>query len=156
MDRVKFGRALGQGAREAAKALVRAADAATEPNPEPNPSPAARQAGTAAGTVTARTVQQARAKTAGVKRGAKRFGEAVWGPFVKLSGVLWLELTGVFFGLFALTAAVEVFKHRADFHPSTTSAPDARLHLFFAIAMVLVFGYFTISSFMRARRRGKR
>src|SRR5580698_8578449 len=33
MDRVKFGRALGVGARAAAKTLVMAVDAATAPNP---------------------------------------------------------------------------------------------------------------------------
>ena len=59
-----------------------------------------------AGTV-ARGVVEARATTAGVKRGGKRFGEAVWGPAARLSGVLWLELTGVFFGLFMLTSGAE-------------------------------------------------
>ena len=38
----------------------------------------------------------------GLKEGSKRFSEAVGKPFVKLSGVLWLEFTGVFFGIFAL------------------------------------------------------
>ena len=47
---------------------------------------------------------QVRQTGQGLKEGGKRFGEAVWGPFAKLSGVLWLELTGVFFGIFALFA----------------------------------------------------
>ena len=138
MDRVRFGRALGTGAREAGKALWKAADAAVAPNP----------AGKAVGV----KVAQARAAGAGVKRGGKKFGEAVWGPFVKASGVVWLEVTGVFFGLFCFTAGVEVWKKRADFW----GAGEARTHVWFAVGMLVVFGWFTGSSFLRARRRGRR
>ena len=50
----------------------------------------------------ARTTAQVRQTGQGLKEGSKRFGEAVWGPLVRLSGVLWLEFTGVFFGIFAV------------------------------------------------------
>lgn len=143
MDTVRFGRALGAGAREAAKALGKAADAAVAPNPVVTRKVGQRVAHAGAG------VRQA---GVGVKRGGKRFGEAVWGPFVKLSGVLWLEVTGVFFGVFALTAAVDVWKRRAEFGVGGA----ARQHVWFAVAMMLVFGWFTVSSFTRAHRRGRR
>ena len=143
MDRVRFGRALGQGAREAAKALVKAADAATAPNPRVTRT---------AGAVVGETVTRARTSSSGIKRGGKKFGEAVWGPFVKLSGVLWLELTGVFFGLFALTAAIEVWRLHRNFR----AGGDAAKHVWFAVAMLVVFGYFTVSSFVRAGRRSRR
>ncbi len=153
MDRVRFGKALGIGTRDAARALLKAADAATSPNPNPAPranTPA--EIGRNAAQATARTAREVRSRTEGVKRGGKRFGEAVWGPVVRASSVLWLEVTGVFFGLFALTAGIEVFKHHADLQ--VTGAP--RQHVLFAIAMLVVFGWFTVSSFVNASRRGRR
>ena len=153
MDRVRFGRALGGGAREAAKALVKAAEAASSPNPAAAgpPAPGRNVAGTV-GRVAGRGVEQARVSAAGVKHGGRRFGEAVWGPLVKQSGVLWLEFTGVFFGLFAVTAGLAVWKSRWDL--LGTGAGQQRA--WFAVAMLLVFGYFTVSSFVRARRRGRK
>jgi hypothetical protein len=91
---------------------------------------------------------------AGIAEGSRRFGQAVWNPFVRLSGVLWLELTGVFFGLFALTAAIGAWKLRAGLH---TGAGTAEVHTRFlvAVGMAVLFGYFALSSFVRASRRGK-
>ena len=153
MDRVRFGRAIGTGTRDAARALLKAADAATSPDPNgASTHQKAREAGNTAAHRTVRTAQQVRATAAGVQQGSKRFGEAIWGPFVKLSGVLWLEVTGVFFGLFAMTAGVEVWKRRADLH----ATGEPRQHVLFAVAMFAVFAYFTLSSFLRARRRGRR
>jgi hypothetical protein len=152
MDRERFGRALGQGTREAARALWQAADAAAAPNPRARPAstqppitpqPIAQTAAHAAHTI--------RATTHGVQRGTRRFGEAVWGPFVRVSRVLWLEVTGVFFGLFAVTAAMDAWKHRADLHTAGVSPQ----HLYFALAMFVVFGWFTFSSFLNARRRSR-
>jgi len=144
MDRERFGRALGQGAREAAKAVMKAADAAASPNPKPVVRSVARSV------IEAKS--SAQSKTAGIKRGSKRFGEAVWGPFVKLSGVLWLEVTGVFFGIFALTAAIGVWRSRDGFR----QGGEAARHGWFAVFMLAVFGYFAVTSFVRAGRRGRR
>src|SRR5579863_7670330 len=112
MDRVRFGRALGTGARDAAKALMKAADAAAAPNPE-GQRPASPVVTKAVAPVV-RQVERAKATTAGVKRGGKRFGEAVWGPFAKASSVLWLEVTGVLFGMFAAVAGVWAWNDRGD------------------------------------------
>ncbi len=175
MDSVRFGRALGIGARSAAKALAGAADAATAPNPSPAkprppaPTPASRPVpiptpasaspsngpiATAARTAAHATIQ-ARKTSEGVARGSKRFGEAVWRPFVKISGVLWLEITGSFFGLFTLFAGQAAWTHREDLYASTTNH-EARVHAIVFLAMTLVFGYFCLSSFLRARRRERR
>ena len=151
MDRVRFGRALGMGTREAGRALKRAAEAAAAPDPAAGPNVAARAAGRVAAARTVQAREEIREAGVGVKRGSKRFGEAIWGPFWRLSGVLWLEVTGVFFGLFALTAAVEVWKRHADF----LVAGEGRLHAGAAVLMLVVFSYFTVSSFVRARRRGR-
>jgi hypothetical protein len=180
MDSVRFGRALGVGARAAAKTLVTAVDAATSPNPSAavkgkesagvgaSGGSAASSAGSSAGASgraeasgvrlgqqAARTTAQVRQTRRGLKEGSKRFGEAAWGPMVKLSGVLWLELTGVFFGIFALFAGGAVWKGRAALE-ETAGNHDAHVHLLLSAAMALVFGYFCVSSFVKASRRGKR
>jgi len=163
MDSIRFGRALGFGARQAVKTLVSAADAATAespaakaaPGPRANrpPAAAAQTKATAAGMVekATKTVAQAREVKQGIRRGGRRFGEAVWSPFVKLSGVLWLEVTGVFFGIFAMSALGAIWRWRSEWH-----APGiGRQHLVAAAAMAAVFGYFCVSSFVRAARRGR-
>src|SRR5260370_18470964 len=137
MDSVRFGRALGMGARAAAKTLVTAVDAATSPSPSAgvkantahNAAPSESRAaasGVRLGEQAARTATQARQTKEGLARGGKRFGEAVWGPFVKLSGVLWLEVTGGFFGIFPLFAATRAGKLRGDLH-GTVGKPDAHM-----------------------------
>ena len=179
MDRVRFGRALGFGARQAVKTLVAAADAAVAENPASGKTPQrssrvspveraapvggrdgqrpANEAGVVgvgakAGRTTGKTVVQAKEFRKGVGRGAKRFGEAVWGPFVRLSGVLWLEVTGVFFGVFALSAGMAVWRLRGDLHATAANGAGHR-NLMFAMAMLAVFGYFCVSSFLRAKKR---
>ncbi len=155
MDRVRFGRALGTGARAAAKSLLDAADAATAANPSPAKAAPRPAAVTAVKEHASRTVGQAVRTGKGVREGGKRFGEAVWGPFVKLSGVLWLELTGVFFALFAAFAGFEAWKDRANLR-DIGSNHVLHQHLLVAAAMALVFGYFCVSSFVKAARRGRR
>lgn len=100
------------------------------------------------------SVAQAKRTTAGVAQGSKRFGEAVWRPFVRLSGVLWLEFTGVFFGIFGLYAATGAWKLRGDLHETATNH-DAHVHFLMSAVMAVVFLYFCVSSFARANRRGK-
>jgi hypothetical protein len=103
----------------------------------------------------ARTTAQVVQTGRGLKQGSKRFGEAVWGPFVKLSGQLWLELTGVFFGIFAVFAASTAWKMRGDLHETATNH-DPHVHLLLTAGMAVVFGYFCVSSFVKSSRRGKR
>lgn len=155
---------LGIGTRLAAKTLVQAVDAATAPNPAGNATAAeaggrastrVADAGSRLGETTRRAREQAQQTRAGVQRGGKKFGEAVWGPFVRLSGVLWLELTGVFFGLFLVTAGVNVWKLRGNLH-ETASNHDAHVRLLWSVVMAGVFGYFCVSSFVRAKRRERR
>ena len=150
MDRVRFGRALGVGAREAAKAAIKAADAVTAPNPRQ----ATRQTKTATTVVTqkpAPIAERARSTTAGVKRGGRRFGEAVWKPFVKAGGVLWLEVTGVLFALFALVIGTWVFNQRRDFW----AAGEAKHRVWFAAAMLAFFVYLTASNFLKAKQKSR-
>jgi hypothetical protein len=170
MDSVRFGRVLGVGTRLAAKTLVSAMDAATAPNPT-----AGKTAGTAAkagvqneatcetkaaavgarvGQRAAQTTVQMKQASGGLKRGGKRFGEAIWGPLAKLSGVLWLEFTGVFFGIFALTTAGAAWKQRAELHVTATNH-DAHMRFLLVCGVAVMFAYFFVSSFVKASRRGR-
>ncbi len=157
MDSVRFGRALGVGARAAAKTLLTAADAAASPNPSRKG--AASAASKPAGQTSVRAVAQQVVRTAAqarqVTEGGRRLGQSVWGPFVKLSGVLWLEFTGVFFGIFAMYAATGAWKLRGEWH-ETPANHDAHMHFLMAAGMALLFGYFCISSFLRASKRGRK
>jgi hypothetical protein len=174
MDRVRFGRALGMGARHAVKTLVTAVDAATAENPasknggrgasvdQARPAAETRSAGVAPDSATkkaahaaAKAVAQTREVKRGLGRGTKRFGEAIWGPFVRLSGVLWLEVSGVFFGIFALLALGYLWKLRAAWHAGATD-PASHRSVMGALIMLALFGYFCVSSFVRARRRERR
>ena len=91
----------------------------------------------------------------GLKEGGRRFGQTVWEPFVRLSGVLWLELTGVFFGIFAVFGATSIWKQRGDLHLASTNH-DTYVHFLLLGGMTLVFGYFFVSSFVKAHLRGKK
>ena len=104
MDSARFGRVLGIGTRLAAKTLANAVDAATSPNPstergDAEPSAAAR-AGQQAAQVTVRKASQVVQTGQELAQGGRRFGESFWALVKRLSGVLWLEFTGVFFGIF--------------------------------------------------------
>lgn len=129
---------------------MKAADAAAAPNPNPQvirpttPQPVAR--------AVAQKVQSVKATSAGVKRGSKRFGEAVWGPFAKASSVLWLEVTGVLFGMFAAVAGVWTWTHRGDLVGTGNPAHQEWLR----IGMLALFGYLTVSSYVKAARRSRR
>ena len=180
MDRVRLGRALGFGARQAVKTLVTAVDAATAENPagrssnaganggRPTPrggatdvagaranagQAAARTASDAAArkaiSTAARTVEQARGVKQGLRRGSQRFRDTVWGRFKVLGGVLWLEVSGAFFGLFALFALGAVLRLRGQWHASAAG----HRNLLVSVIMLGLFGYFCVSNFVRARRR---
>ena len=181
MDVVRFGRALGFGARQAVKTVTSAVDAATADNPSgrsarrgassaqaarPQADPAADSTQTTApeatGTATskaihqaahtaAQTVIKARGTRQGLRSGGRRFGPT-WRTFVRLWGVLWLEVVGVVFGLFVVFAAVGAWNLRAEWHSNAAG----HRQLLGALAMLAVFGYFCVSSFVRARRRERR
>ena len=160
MDSVRIGRALGIGARLAAKTVANAVDAATSPNPSGAPSAAvqkdtaAAQAGRQAAEVTVQAAGRARNAGQGIARGGRRFGESFWIHVKRLSGVLWLEFTGVFFGVFALYAAGGAWKMRAALH-ETALNHDAHVRFLLAAGMAALFAYFCVTSFVRAGQKGK-
>lgn len=90
-----------------------------------------------------------RARAVGV--GTRRFGHAIFGPFVRVSSILWSEITGVFFALFAVFFAQGAFRLRTQW----AVGPDHAKLLLYG-ALTLLFAYFCLSSFYRARKKEKR
>ena len=90
--------------------------------------------------------ERATERSRGVASRAKKMGKSVWGPFAHAGGVLWLEVTGLFFALFGLFFAQNAYKLRHAWQ----AGPDHSRFLIY-VAVTLVFFYFTFSSFYRAR-----
>ena len=145
MEPHRFGRKLGIGVRVASRmAKERAAKAAS----------AAPQAATATATpprAPARPAKNYAEPARRVGEGTRRFGQAFFGPLKHVSGTLWLEITGLFFALFAIFFGQNLWKTRA----SALHGPEHNLFLLYAV-VTLVFVYFCASSFIKAMRRGKR
>ncbi len=87
----------------------------------------------------------------GIGRGTKSFSQSFFGPFAHAGGVLWLEITGCFFALFAAFFAQNMYVLRANYAVGP-------LHQKFMLygALTLVFVYFSASSFLRARKKSRR
>lgn len=134
-----IGRALGIGLRVAGRmagqrVAAGAQAAASQPGPQSADAAAqSRAAGHAAGKA-----------SRGVVKGVGGFLR----PFGRVGGILWLEVTGVFFFLFALVFGTATFRNR----PIPFHGPYGKPFLASAVLMLL-FAYLGISSFLRARRR---
>ena len=95
---------------------------------------------------------------AGMKADGRKAGRTAGGvvrgvggflrPFQRVGGILWLEVTGVFFLLPVLVFAPTLWRARA----SWLHGPDHGLFLVTA-GIVTVFLYLSLSSFWRARKR---
>jgi hypothetical protein len=148
MEPGSFGKKLGIGVRVAGNiARERAAEAARRSAAQPRPDPprpilAEKQA---------ELKQRGQSVAHGLGRGAKRFGESFFGPLAHAGSVLWLEITGCFFALFTAFFAQNVYQLRAQYEVG----PLHRKFVLYVILMLL-FLYFSASSFVRARRRARR
>jgi len=174
------GRKLGIGVRLFAKAARQgAAAAAASSRPPVANSSTPRQSSSRPAAFPSPTIQQAKSKAGGFANGAagfangaagfangaagfangaagfangvKRFGAAMLGPMAHTGGVLWLEITGLFFGLFALFFAQNVYKFRQDY----ARGPEHAHFLVYA-ALAILFSVFTATQFYKARRKEKR
>jgi hypothetical protein len=138
MDRVRFGRALGYGARHAVKSLMQAADAATSPDPS---------AGRKGVVQTRQVVQQSAVQAGKLKR-------SVWSPLAKFSGVLWLQVTGTFFALIATVLGAALWSRRTEFRMPAGSHEAEKFY--FLLVVFVAFAYFAVSNFVRAHRRDRK
>jgi len=141
-----IGRTLGIGIRVAGRVVGQRVAAGAEASALANSgtvatveSPAASGAaqGQAAGKAVARTTGSLGRGMAGLLR-----------PFRRVGGILWLEVTGVFFLLFVVVFAPTLWRTRASY----AHGPDHRTFLG-AAAIMVVFLYLSISSFWRARKK---
>jgi hypothetical protein len=141
-----IGRTLGIGIRVAGRVVGQRVAAGAEASALANSgtvatveSPAASGAaqGQAAGKAVARTTGSLGRGMAGLLR-----------PFRRVGGILWLEVTGVFFLLFVVVFAPTLWRTRASY----AHGPDHRTFLA-AAAIMVVFLYLSISSFWRARKK---
>lgn len=138
-----IGRTLGIGLRIAGRiasqrAMARAQTAANAPTHQSSYTgtvdrEAARAAGRTAGTT-----------SRGVVRGLGGF----FRPFRRVGGILWLEVTGVFFFLPILVFAPTLWRTR----PIHLHGPYDKTFLVCAVVMVIFF-YLGVSSFWRAHKR---
>ena len=134
MEATRVGRKLGIGVRVASGMLRDRASQAAHSTQQEAPGYAARSA------------QTGRAMAVG----AKNFGRSVWGPFAHAGGVLWLEITGLFFALFGIFFAQGAWRLR---HAWNSGPSHTRLLVYAAVAVVFL--YFAFSSFYRAHRKEK-
>lgn len=82
-------------------------------------------------------------------RGAGRFGSALVRPFAHATGVLTLQITGVFFALFTVFFALHTWQ-------VLKSAGAHDRHVLVYATFAVLFAWFTITSFWRARVKQKR
>ena len=140
----RFGRALGIGARLATRRIL--------PPPPPPLTPEQQRAASTErvrkGQALGRQVGQHTRNTA---RGGRQFTRAVWNPFAHAGSILWLEITGFFFAMFALLFVQHMWTIRASFR----SGPEHAHFLAYAV-FALLFLYFAASSFLKARRISRR
>jgi hypothetical protein len=158
MEPKKVGRTLGIGVRVASNMLRERMERAAAPHPAPpaaapDPPPEAAAGGkwrpvAAPGRPVAAGMA---GKAATFKRGAKAFGQALWGPFTHAGGVLWLEITGLFFALFALFFVQSVYRLHAAWKQGGEHA-----HLILYLVLAIAFTWFSVSSFLRAYQKSKR
>ena len=122
MEPKKVGRTLGIGVRVASNMVRQRVEQAAQASASRPPAPPSPPLST-------------RVVTA--KRGAKAFGQAFLGPFTHAGKVLWLEMTGLFFALFALFFAQSVYRVRTAWRQGPEHS-----HLLLYCALAAAFAWF--------------
>jgi hypothetical protein len=146
------GRIAQQRAREAAQAKdaakQQAGSASQEPVASPAQSPRAVYEPVLRSVPNAREIREMKEKTHKLSRAAGRGIGGFLRPFGRVGGILWLEVTGFFFGLFGLYFAVDLWRSRLSY-----AAGPQHSRFLIAAALTAVFGYLSVSAFWRAHRR---
>jgi len=142
-----IGRTLGIGLRVAGRVVGQkvAGGAQAQPNASPSAVPNAGRAAGADAAARGRAAGQAATRAAGgVGRGVAGFLR----PFRRVGGILWLEVTGVFFLLFVVVFAPVAWRTRHSY----AQGPDHRT-FWAAAAIMVIFLYLGITSFWKARKK---
>jgi hypothetical protein len=154
MEPNRFGRKLGIGVRVASRMVKeRAAQAGSQPGSKsaPQTTPARPPEPRPSAPPTRRTIKNYAEPARRVGVGTRRFGQAFFGPLKHVSATLWLEITGLFFALFAVFFGQNAWRTRT----SALHGPEHAHFLLYAV-VTLIFVYFCVSSFVKASRRGRK
>jgi hypothetical protein len=144
-----IGRALGIGVRVAGRIAGQritehAHSAASQPQVQAPRAAGPPARGLFAGNTPAQAAPQAKVA----------IGQGVAGffrPFRRVGGILWLEVTGVFFLLPVIVFAPALWKSASEY----SRTADHR-SLWISAGIVVIFLYLSVSSFWRAQRRSRR
>lgn len=142
----------------AARTAMEAVEAATAPDPNPQiipPTAAQRNTGRSPSrrpVSQARPIAQPQAQVLAsrVAPAARAAAAGITTPLRRASRALWHELTGSFFALFAFSFAAGAWHTRSE---ALSAIPGDRYHFYAFGAFALLFAYFSISSFLRARKQ---
>jgi hypothetical protein len=151
MEPKKVGRTLGIGVRVASNMLRQRVEQAAAPRPAPKPASSEAENGRPSAAPTSPFRRNTGSQGAAIRRGAKAFGQAFLGPFTHAGSVLWLEITGLFFALFAVYFGQGVYRVRTAWR----QGPE-HTHLLLYAALAIAFTWFSASSFTRAFRKSRR
>jgi hypothetical protein len=154
----EFGKKLGIGVRVAGRiAQQRMQEKAAESARNQSSNPQQAASGASAHSVPAsmptreEVLNQSREFAAKSHKYTRAAGRGVGGflrPFRRVGGILWLQVTGFFFGLFGLYFAQDLWRTRLSY-----AAGPQHQRFLIAVALTLLFGYLSVSAFWRARRR---
>jgi hypothetical protein len=147
-----IGRALGIGVRIAGRVVGQQLAAQVQLPAAP---PRARQAAPVAGSGERNRAAAGQAATHATIQAGQSLSRGAGGflrPFRRVGGILWFEVTGVFFLIFV---PVFVWRGILPARASYAHGPDHWRFLVFT-GLALVFLYLGISSFWRAHRRSQR
>ncbi len=145
-----FGRVLGTGLRVAGKMAGERLSAAMDPpaTPQFQAQPQAQPIANAPARIP--TPVQAARKTVQASGAVAKGVGGFLRPFQRVGGILWLEVTGVFFLLPVVVFTPNLWRMRA----SWAQGPDHRMFLITA-GVVMLFLYLGVTSFWRARRKSR-
>lgn len=87
------------------------------------------------------------------QQAGKQVRRSFFAPLAKFSSVVGLQVTGTFFALLALVMGQAAWRSRNALHMGWSAAEARRLYLVSAVA--LLFAYFAVSNYIRARRRDR-
>lgn len=83
-----------------------------------------------------------------VAKGGKRAGQSFWKRLAHAGRMLWHEVTGVFFALFAVFFAQGMWR----VHQAYRQGAEHQ-HFMLYLAMTVLFTYFSVTAFLTSRRK---
>lgn len=86
-----------------------------------------------------------------IARAAMAFGRNFLSSVSHAAHILWLQITGCFFALFAMACGSAALREYRGYAAGKTPIS----HVWLTASLAVLFTYFAVSSFLHARRRGR-